>query len=260
MSSAFGSGRASRVQNVGSTRGPRLPGPLQEARSGSRALLPDAGGDEASPGAGAVGPGRRPGAGREPRHHGGAGELRAAGVVGVLRPHPCLGGVRQAPGLRQQTASVGTCDAGGSEAGWAATRRCPTGSSTRSCTSPTSSEAAFATSCRNAVGEAVGERLEGEPHEPFDGGAEEPCRPRLATRLPPTVRFTSGSARAGGCGSPRLLTKAVQERAWATERDAGAGRGSAAERGAGTNAAALAADCLSAGGATASSPKERRRW
>jgi hypothetical protein len=39
---------------------------------------------------------------------------------------------------------------------------------------------------------AVGERLEGKPHEPFDGGAEETRWSRPVARLRSTLHFTHG--------------------------------------------------------------------
>jgi transposase InsO family protein len=47
---------------------------------------------------------------------------------------------------------------------------------------------------------AVGERLEGKPHEPFDGGAEETRWSRPVARLRSTLPGTSGSE--GGSGKP----------------------------------------------------------
>ena len=51
---------------------------------------------------------------------------------------------------------------------------------------------------------AVGERLEGKPHEPFDGGAEETRWSRPVARLRSSLRFTSGSeVRAGETDRPK---------------------------------------------------------
>ena len=51
---------------------------------------------------------------------------------------------------------------------------------------------------------AVGERLEGKPHEPFDGGAEETRWSRPVARLRSTLPRTSGSeVRAGETDHPK---------------------------------------------------------